>query len=642
MAELSAAAATIVWHQRDLRLRDNQIYSELSGIVHRGKTGPLLPVYVVDPHDFEPRSSCVRGVKHQVAMVGPYAARFLVESLQDLRSSLRKRKSDLFIRSGRPREVLPALVRELRSSGWAGDIQVIWHEEVGSYEEREAREVRAALETLGVKCLSRWGCTMWHLDDLPEDAAGWGLSSGAKGKGGGKNGKRKAASIESSDHVSTKLGWSILSKLGVQSFRRKAKATTSIREPYPELVKFPAPPENVSVGDLPTMPTLMASVCERPVFGLSKEVVEQVVQTAAAAHDKRSSHPFQGGETNAEHRLKSFIADAAATVSRDGGGGFDVGVDCSSKFSAYLAFGCISPRTIAASFRARADGKADWLAEQLEMRDFWIFCARAQGHALFHRDNDGSNPMALKSTHWKSYEADPFHKWATATTGFPVMDAAMTEMLSTGFTCNRARQICVSMLARDLLLDWRLGAEYFQWLLVDHDVGSNWGNWRYFAGVGCDPKQRYYCSISQGLRYDPRADFVRLWLPVLQHLSDKSAHFVGVPGNRPPTLPQGQWPEPVIDPMKHISFHDSKLVQHSTRTMHESGRRVGTQTSNGCDGGLKESEIGKEPQRGFVAAPRAANPHAVSMYDRIENIARHCPAAKGRRWKARSVAVAES
>jgi hypothetical protein len=112
------------------------------------------------------------------------------------------------------------------------------------------------------------------------------------------------------------------------------------------------------------------------------------------------------------------------------------------------------------------------------------------------------------------------------------------------------------MLVRDLKQDWRLGAELFQWLLVDHDVGSNWGNWRYFAGVGCDPKQRYYCSISQGLRYDPSAEFVKLWLPCIASLPAKQAHFAPLPGHRP----QG-WPEPVIDPMAHISYGDQKLIR---------------------------------------------------------------------------------
>jgi hypothetical protein len=224
-----------------------------------------------------------------------------------------------------------------------------------------------------------------------------------------------------------------------------------------------------------------------------------------------------------------------------------------------------------------------------------------------------------------------------------VVDAAMKELRTTGFTANRCRQVCVSMLVRDLRQDWRLGAELFQWLLVDHDVGSNWGNWRYFAGVGCDPKQRYYCSISQGLRYDPSAEFVKLWLPCVAGLPAKQAHFAPLPGLRPQC-----WPEPVIDPMAHISYGDQKFI-------HLSWWRPGPQDSNQSYSSRTSqrntkgsSEKGGRSQ-GKGGAHHSAKGSAKAMRD-AEDVPAYKqsagssspigaqptpPAPKGRRWTSR-------
>uniref|UniRef100_A0A6U6UNR9 Photolyase/cryptochrome alpha/beta domain-containing protein n=1 Tax=Zooxanthella nutricula TaxID=1333877 RepID=A0A6U6UNR9_9DINO len=632
------AVATIIWHRRDLRLADNELYADVASVGAQS-AAPLVPVFVVDPCDFAPGPSCVPQAPHQVARVGPFACRFLLECLEDLRRSLRGRRSELYVRVGRPGEALPALVDELRAQGWNGAIRAVWHDEAGSYEESEARQVRAALERAGVSCASRFGCAMWHPGDLPSTAAGWGV--GQKGRGKGKTVKEERKHTGSSAVVEAECSgpaWEILSQLGVQSFRRKAKATTRIREPYAEPAMLPAPVDKLAPGNVPSLSELLGPACESSVFGLSIDEVRGLVQAAAAGPDKRSSYPLPGGESAARLRLASFVSGAAGSVSRDGGGGFDVGVDSSSKLSAYLAFGCLSPRAIVAAYKSRADGRAEWLAEQLEMRDFWIHCARAQGSALFNRDNDGTNPAALAASHWQPCRPQVWRRWATGSTGLPVMDAAMSELLATGFTSNRPRQICVSFLARDMAFDWRLGAEYFQWLLVDHDVGSNWGNWRYFAGVGCDPKQRYYCSISQGLRYDPDASFVRLWLPALRSLSAKEAHLVALPGRRSSALLAEPWPEAAIDPMGHISFQDKKLLGPAgsavqaraddwPRQAHAAGR--GGKAGGGKTGG------GYRDKSAMASLVGVADPDASCAAGSGGGGSSRGAATKGRRWQPR-------
>ena len=462
------------------------------------------------------------------------------------------------MRRGKPAEALSAFVGELRQTGVGGPIKVLWHDEAGAVEVMEAEAVRRALVQLpGTSCESKWGCSLWHPADLPLTAEGWGLSR-PKSRGQPSN---------SDESYTSQDKWAHISRLTVQSFRRKA-APFKISDPHPEPETLPPPPPYVESGPIPTLrglldPCLQAesqlgSSGPSALFGFSPHQVEMVLQAAERASDDRSAFPLRGGEDNAMRRLSLFIEGPAKHVSREGGGGCDIGVDASSKLSAYLSIGCLSPRTVRAAYRREGSG-AGWLAEQLEMRDFWIFSALALGSRLFDRDNDGSNPAALPATHWGPFDGSLWHRWASATTGLPLMDASMSEMHCTGYTSNRPRQICVSMLARDLKLDWRLGAELFQWLLVDYEVGANWGNWRYFAGVGCDPKQRYYLSISQGLRYDAQAAFVTRWLPALKGLTAMNAHMIGLPAFRG-ILPVGAWPKPIIDPMIHLSGADRKLA----------------------------------------------------------------------------------
>lgn len=623
----------MIWHRRDLRLSDNELYASLSQGCRSGRT--LAPLYVIDPSDFQPVPSCGAklGATHLTAKIGPFAGRFMLECVEELRQRLRTRGSELFIREGRPRDVLPAFVRELRQAGVEGPIEVRWHDEAGSDEVREAQHVRAALLSESVTASSAWGCTLWHPDDLPKSAEEWGLKRGSRGGAGA------AAPPGRAGGAAPPICWAVLSELTVQSFRRKAVKSARVRPPLPEAAVLPASP-TVETGRVPCLRDLLRAVQASPVFGFQGGDVEAVV-AAAEQGDRRSAHPLRGGEDSALKRLSSFIAGPAAGVSRDGGGACEVGVDSSSKLSAYLAFGCLSPREIHKAYAANP--QADWLAEQLEMRDFWIFSAAAQDVALFRRDNDGSNPRALPSSHWSPYDGASWSRWATGTTGLPVVDAAMKELLTTGFTANRCRQVCVSLLVRDLMQDWRLGAELFQWLLVDHDVGSNWGNWRYFAGVGCDPKQRYYCSISQGWRYDPGAEFVKLWLPCLAVLPAKQAHAAPLPGLRP----RG-WPEPVVDPMAHISYGDQKLVHLSwwRPGPQDSGRSCSGRAGRRSAKGGSEKGGGSQGKGGAHHSAKAsgkatrdaedARAHKQSAGGPSPIGAQPTPSApKGRRWAAR-------
>ena len=122
-----------------------------------------------------------------------------------------------------------------------------------------------------------------------------------------------------------------------------------------------------------------------------------------------------------------------------------------------------------------------------------------------------------------------FRKWTNGKTGVPFVDANMREMAMTGWMSNRGRQNVASFLVKDLNLEWRLGAEWFESQLIDFDVCSNYGNWNYAAGIGNDPRQdRKFNIIKQGLDYDPSGDYVRMWVPELAKLSEENNLTKGV------------------------------------------------------------------------------------------------------------------
>jgi deoxyribodipyrimidine photo-lyase len=113
-----------------------------------------------------------------------------------------------------------------------------------------------------------------------------------------------------------------------------------------------------------------------------------------------------------------------------------------------------------------------------------------------------------------SHDRANFDRWLAGETGYPLVDAAMRELVATGHCSNRARQVVASFLVQHLGIDWRWGAWAFQGLLIDHDVASNWGNWAYLAGVGADPRGfRVFNPVKQARDHDPDGAYVRHWLP---------------------------------------------------------------------------------------------------------------------------------
>jgi deoxyribodipyrimidine photo-lyase len=179
---------------------------------------------------------------------------------------------------------------------------------------------------------------------------------------------------------------------------------------------------------------------------------------------------------------------------------------------------------------------------ELIWRDYFKFIALKHGNGIFKLSG-----IKEETFEW-STDQQKFNAWAEAKTGIPFIDANMRELNSTGFMSNRGRQNVASFLVKELQLDWRMGAEYFESKLIDYDVASNYGNWMYIAGVGNDPRDRYFNVILQAKRYDPKGKYVKLWLPELKELEASVVHH---PWTRQGNLFEEEslnYPAPLVKP----------------------------------------------------------------------------------------------
>jgi deoxyribodipyrimidine photo-lyase len=203
------------------------------------------------------------------------------------------------------------------------------------------------------------------------------------------------------------------------------------------------------------------------------------------------------GETHARRGLTEWLSDGIADYVplRD-----SPAAHGTSRFSAYLHFGCLSANEVA----ARAVTHEEFL-RQLCWRDFFLQLLRANPRL----ENEDLKPR----DDWRD-DDDAFARWCAGETGVPIVDAAMRQLAAEGWLPNRARLIVAGFLTKTLGLDWRLGARVFNDLLVDADVASNTGNWQWVAGTGVDTRPRGFNAARQAKRFDPDGVYVRRYARV--------------------------------------------------------------------------------------------------------------------------------
>ncbi len=338
--------------------------------------------------------------------------------------------------------------------------QLFYHAEVTSEETGVEKRVENSVE---VRSQKFWGHEMYHPEDMP-------------------------FSLDNIPGVFTQ-------------FRKKVEKKGEVRKPLPvpensNFIEIDDPGELPSLGDLGLVST---------------------------EPDERAVLEFKGGEDEAWKRLNHYFFESDELRNYKFKRNGLLGADFSSKFSPWLAHGCISARSIHDQVEkyeneVHKNVSTYWMKFELIWRDYFRYSARKHGDKIFKLGGIQEKDLDKRT------DQASFEKWKEGETGIPFIDANMRELKQTGYMSNRGRQNVASFLAQNLNFDWRWGAAWFESLLLDYDVCSNWGNWAYNSTVGHDPRNRYFNIVGQAQKYDSDGDYVRQWLPELKYVPDEFVH----------------------------------------------------------------------------------------------------------------------
>lgn len=267
------------------------------------------------------------------------------------------------------------------------------------------------------------------------------------------------------------------------------------------------------------------------------------------------SVPFVAGEAEAQRRLSQFLEGSDAPVFAYAQGRNLLGKPLTSGLSPYLRFGMLSARQAASAAYdamqnapgAEARKSAETWLNELIWREFYV-------QILYHF------PLARRDSFQERYRGirwinnmQEFEAWCWGRTGVPVVDAAMRQLIETGWMHNRARMLAASFLVKDLLIDWRWGEQWFMQHLIDGDPAANNGGWQWTAGTGTDaaPYFRVFNPITQSKKFDPQGHYIRRWVPELGKVPDEYIHQ---PWTMPESLQRNSgcvigkdYPYPLVD-----------------------------------------------------------------------------------------------
>lgn len=426
----------LIWFRNDLRTKDNNSLAEACA---GNKEDGVIGIYFFDPRQFEKDEFGFKKTER-------FRARFLIETVTNLRKNLRNINIPLLVFLDKPENILPDFVQK-------HEISSIYLQEEWTPEERMVfNSVKAKLDS-DIQFVEVYDQFLYHPDDIPY------------------------ADFQEIPNVFTQM-------------RKQLEAKSEVRK----LIDLPEtlPQENLTENNT-EIPALQ-------YLGLDDFEL-----------DLRSAFPFKGGEDAALERMNNYFWETEKSANYKKTCNGLIGSDYSSKFSAWLANGSISPRTIYWEVQrfereVQKNDSTYWLIFELIWRDFFKFVSLKHGDKIFQiggildKEYDWKNNMAARK------------EWIEGRTKYNFVNANMREIARTGFMSNRGRQNVASFWARELEQYWRVGAAYFESLLVDYDVHSNWGNWMYNSGVGNDPRDRKFNIQSQADRYDGIGEYQRLWL----------------------------------------------------------------------------------------------------------------------------------
>jgi len=447
-----ANKTAILWFRNDLRIHDNEALQDALLSAEY-----VIPVYIFDPRVYFSKT------KFGFSKVGKYRAKFIIDSIQDLKSSLQKLGSDLYIRIGNPEEEIFELARQVKSSG-------VFCNRERTQEEVDVQDaIEHNLWTIGQELRYSRGKMLYYTADLPFP-------------------------VTHTPDIFTQ-------------FRKEVEKYIPVRTPIERPVSMAAYDKiAIDFGKVPTLQDL-----GHDDFG----------------ENAQGGFTWKGGESEALNQLQYYLWDSDLVANYKETRNELLGRDFSSKFSPWLAQGCLSPKMIYAELKRyeeeRTKNKSTyWLFFELMWRDFFRLTGKKYGNDIFKIGGTKKDT----SNNWGE-DRSLFATWAEGRTGIPFIDANMKELNSTGYMSNRGRQNVASFLVNDLKINWLMGAEYFESLLIDYDPCSNYGNWNYIAGVGTDPREdRYFNIISQAKRYDPKGEYVKYWIPEIKDVPETSVHTV--------------------------------------------------------------------------------------------------------------------
>eukprot|EP00039_Didymoeca_costata_P001739 m.54711 g.54711 ORF g.54711 m.54711 type:complete len:569 (-) comp10944_c0_seq2:1527-3233(-) len=397
----------------------------------------------------------------KLPLMSPRRAQFFIEAVEVLRSQMKKLFGlDVVVRFGSPAEELAIIASETNIK------QVFVGKETNVNEIKEEEAVREK----GLVLHTIWNSTLLHIEDLPLNPVTEYPPSFSQ--------FRKAVE---GDGV-----WKVRPLIEI-----------------PEKIQKVVYPEE-KLGAMPDVKTLTGQDCKDK--------------------DQRAVINFVGGEISGQQRVKEYFWEKNCLYKYKQTRNDMTGDNYSTKFSAWLAQGSLSPRYIYYEIKEYERKRVKnistyWLVYELLWRDYFWFLPMAHGDLMFALNG----PRNFEKP-WR-WDANDFEKWSQGNTGYPIIDANMRELVATGYMSNRGRQITASFLTKDLGLDWRWGAEFFDLHLIDSNPALNYGNWTYSAGVGTDAREdRYFNIIKQGRAYDAGGFHSKKWLPFLKNVPRTLIH----------------------------------------------------------------------------------------------------------------------
>jgi deoxyribodipyrimidine photo-lyase len=497
----------LFWHRRDLRLADNL------GLAAAAAATPALTGFVVlDPAELA------------AVQQAPARRWFLAESLRELAGRWRAAGSRLVILQGDPVELLPRLTAA------TGAAVVAWNRGVEPSERERDRRVAAALQGDGVKVLVDWDQLLVPPETILTGAGDPYRVYGPFLRNWRGQVERRAAAGELDPRPAPR---ELLDLDPAALPRPELWAALPLLEAVPTAARLAA--MAMSGGDAgggdhasTRLPQASGALRSEASGAPSARPPEASAGPRPDAAAEPAQEPFPGadlcpcrpGEAAALAQLEAF-GDGGAMASYEEGRNLP-GESGTSALSAALRFGTLSPRQAwAAAAVARFAARSDEALASITVWEQELCWREFYQQALFHFPELADGPYRAQWRHFP-WENDPqrLAAWQAGLTGMPIVDAAMRQLVESGWMHNRPRMIVASYLVKDLICDWRLGERFFMEHLVDGDLAANNGGWQWSASSGMDPKPlRIFNPATQAAKFDAEATYIRTWLPELAHVA---------------------------------------------------------------------------------------------------------------------------